>query len=158
MNIQLQEVEESDFAFAFEAKKQAMAPYIIPRWGWDEEYQLTIHRQKWNEKPWFLILSSEKAIGTVSIENFEGHARFGEFYILDEFRNQGIGTTVLTNFLTTCDADNQKVVLEYLKWNPVGALYKRNGFEITHESETHYFMKREPQPIHQTLDVEIPAS
>jgi len=144
MNIKLREVTDKDFDFAFEAKRQAMGPHITTKWGWDESYQLALQQERWNEKPWFIILMNDKTIGTVSIQHFESHVRFGEFYLYSQFQNQGIGTKVLQEFLTQCDRDSQKVVLEYLKWSPVGSLYKRNGFNVTGENDNHYFMAREP--------------
>ncbi len=144
MKIELVEAKEEDFEFAFEAKKQAMGPHIISKWGWDREYQYSVHKQRWEEKPWFLIQLNGESIGTVSIHHFEDHTQFGEFYLLDKFRNRGIGTTILRKFLADCDQASRKVVLEYLKWNPVGSLYRRHGFELTHESEIHYFMVRNP--------------
>jgi len=144
MNIKLREVTDKDFDFAFEAKRQAMGPHIITKWGWDESYQLALQHERWSEKPWFIILMNDKPIGTASIQNFESHVRFGEFYLYSQFQNQGIGTKVLQEFLTQCDQDSQKVVLEYLKWSPVGSLYKRNGFKVTGENDIHYFMAREP--------------
>ncbi len=144
MNIKLRDATEEDFDFAFKVKKQAMGPHIISRWGWDENYQLTIHKQRWSAKPWFIIFMDKEKVGTVSIQDIDGKIRFGEFYILDQYSNQGIGTVVLHNFLKECDQSNKTIVLEYLKWNPVDSLYKRNNFKITGESEIHYFMVREP--------------
>lgn len=135
---------EQDFEFAFLAKKQAMGPYITSRWGWDEKHQRDVHTIRWLEKPWFILWFEGKRIGTVSIHFLEEHVRFGEFYLIDGCRNRGLGTKVLTRFLNECDSKNQKVILEYLKWNPVGNLYKRNGFKVTHENEIHYFLERSP--------------
>jgi ribosomal protein S18 acetylase RimI-like enzyme len=52
---------------------------------------------------------------------------------------------VLSEFLKDCDRSNRAVQLEYLKWNPVGSLYKRHGFEVVSENKIHYFMVREPR-------------
>ena len=60
---------ESDFDFAFEAKRDAMGPYIKVRWGWDQEYQLSIHKLRWAEKLWFVVMLEDEAIGTVSIHD-----------------------------------------------------------------------------------------
>lgn len=144
MNIEIREAVELDFDFAFEAKRQAMGPHIISKWVWDEDYQLAAHKQRWEEKPWFVIEMDDRPIGTVSIHRLEHYVRFGEFYLLSEFQNKGIGTAILQRFLKECDDRSEAAVLEYLKWSPVGSLYKRNGFKITHENEIHFFMKREP--------------
>lgn len=146
MDIKLRPAEESDVDFAFEVKKQAMGPHIRARWGWDEKYQRDLHLQRFGEKPWFLVLLENNPIGTVSIDDQPDQIRFGEFYLIDGFRGKGIGTKILADFLIQCDKASKRAVLEYLKWNPVGSLYKRHGFKVVAENEIHYFMEREPSP------------
>lgn len=133
---------ESDYDFAFSVKKDALGPHIERHWGWDEAYQLKVHDQRWTEKPWFLILLDDQKIGTVSIQKSPDALRFGEFYILGTSRGKGVGTKVITDILNQCDAEQRTCRLEYLKWNPVGSLYKRHGFEIVDENDIHYFMIR----------------
>ena len=65
-----------------------MGPHIIPKWGWDEDYQLSVQQKRWDEKPWFIILMDDKPIGTVSIHHFESHVRFGEFYCIANFKTR----------------------------------------------------------------------
>lgn len=144
MQIELIAALEHDIDFAFEVKRQAMGPHIIDKWGWDELFQRNLHKQRYSEKPWFILYLDSLPIGTVSIHELPEHIRFGEFYLLDEYRNKGIGSEFLKSFLLECDTKSKSVVLEYLKWNPVGTLYKRYGFEVTSENDIHYFMKRKP--------------
>jgi len=66
----------------------------------------------------------------------------GEFYIFSSFHRKGIGTEVLTGILRETDAKGLPVRLQCLKWNPVVALYKRHGFVVTSESDTHFLMER----------------
>jgi RimJ/RimL family protein N-acetyltransferase len=145
MNPTLRAATDRDFEFAFQAKKNALGSHISARWGWDEEYQRSVHKQRWSEKPWFVVMLGDQPIGTVSIHELPELTRFGEFYLLDSFRGQGLGTTILAEFLESCDRSNRSVRLEYLKWNPVGSLYKRHGFEVVSENDIHYFMVREPR-------------
>ena len=141
--VTLKDVTPEDFDFAFEAKRQAMGPHIVEKWGWDEEFQRSLHEQRWSEKPWFILERDNEKIGTLSLHKIDDKTiRFGEFYLLDEYRNQGIGTGVLTEILKDCDEKGLRVILEYLHWNPVGSLYKRHGFKITSENDIHYFMER----------------
>ena len=145
MNPTFRPTTNNDFAFAFEAKKDAMGSHISSRWGWDDKYQLDVHKQQWSEKPWFIVMLGEEAIGTVSIHEQPDFIRFGEFYLLNSFRRKGLGSMILSEFLKGCDRSQRSVRLEYLKWNPVGSLYKRHGFEVVSENEIHYFMVREPR-------------
>ncbi|MEC8010112.1 MAG: GNAT family N-acetyltransferase [Pseudomonadota bacterium] len=144
MILTFRQADDSDYELAFQAKKQAMGPHITVKWGWDEAYQRSIHNRRWHEKPWFVLMMGETSVGTLSLLRQDSILRFGEFYLLDEYRNRGLGTQVLQSVLDECDQNGEVVILEYLKWNPVGSLYKRFGFKVTHENDVHYFLRREP--------------
>ncbi len=135
---------EADVQFAFEAKKRAIGPHIKKRWTWDEAFQLDFHRMRYAEKPFFQILQKGVTIGVVSVLHRPDHIRFGEFYIFPEHQQKGLGTSILLHVLRMADEAMLPVRLEYLKWNPVGSLYLRNGFRVTHETETHYHLERKP--------------
>lgn len=132
-----------DEKFALDAKLAAMRPHIVKRWGWDEDFQREVHQRRFGEKPFFQILFKEQKLGTVSFEVFVDYARFGEFYLFPEFQNQGLGSKVLKHCLQQADKLSLPVRLEYLRWSPVGSLYRRNGFVETGRSEIHYFMERD---------------
>lgn len=145
MDIRIRPVVSEEFDFAFKVKKQAMGEHILAKWEWDEEFQLNLHRTRWSEKPWFVIEIDGTDVGTVSLHDLdENTLRMGEFYLLDDFRNNRLGTAVLGHILETSDIKGQTVVLEALKWNPVRSLYERHGFTVTSENEIHYFMERKP--------------
>lgn len=133
---------QEDFEFSFLAKTQALGPHVAKKWGWDEQFQRNIHERRVREKPFFAIRSRGKSIGTLSLQLQLGHIRFGEFYLLDQFRGHGIGSKVLRHCLRIADERGFPVRLEYLQWNPVGSLYRRNGFIETGRSESHYLMER----------------
>ncbi len=146
MKVRLVPAGESDCEFAFEAKRQALGPYVEAHWGWDDTVQREMHRRRWTERPWSIILHEEQPVGTVSVARTATHVQFGEFYLLPAFQRQGIGTEVLRAVLRQADADGFTVKLEYLKGNPVGALYKRHGFAVVAENDHHYFLVRVPHP------------
>ena len=144
MQFTLRPAVESDFDFAFQAKREALGPHIIAKWGWDETFQLAIHGNRWRERPWSIIESDGTAVGSVSVAEAADHIRFGEFYLLPQFQRQGLGTNILLSVLARSNDLSLPVRLEYLKWNPVGSLYRRHGFEVISENDTHYFMARQP--------------
>ncbi|MEM7405170.1 MAG: GNAT family N-acetyltransferase [Pseudomonadota bacterium] len=146
MEVHLRVAHEGDFEFAFDAKCDAMGPHIRKRWGWDDAFQRDHHRRRWEEKRWYVIEGENDRIGTVAIDITASHVQFGEFYILGTYRNQGVGTHVLRYALSLADERQLETRLEYLKWNPVGTLYARHGFEIRAENEIHYFLVRPPAP------------
>jgi GNAT superfamily N-acetyltransferase len=130
-----------DLEFSFAVKKEALGPHIRARWPWDEDYQRQIHLQRFTEKPFFRIRRQDDAVGTLSWTIGEDHARFGEFYLFPQYQGAGLGTRILRHALAVADAKNLPVRLEYLKWNPVGNLYQRNGFVRKRETDVHVFLE-----------------
>jgi len=144
MPLELRTADDAEFEFAFRAKRDAIGPHVSVRWGWDEPWQREHHRRKWQSKPWQIIWLDGERIGTVSIDLQPSHLQFGEFYILGPWRNRGLGTEVLCRALSVANDRGLETHVEYLKWNPVASLYRRHGFAIHAENETHYFLKRAP--------------
>jgi GNAT superfamily N-acetyltransferase len=70
-----------------------------------------------------------------------------ESYLFARYQGAGLGTLILRHALWLVDAKNLPVRLEYLKWNPGGNLYLRNGFVRTHETGVHVFLERPPNGI-----------
>ena len=145
MEVTLSPAEATDFEFAFEAKHQALGPYVTAHWGWDEALQRELHRQRWAGRPWSIINYASQKVGVVSVARADMHIQFGEFYLLTRFQRQGIGTEVLRAVLRQADADGLPVKLEYLKGNPVASLYERHGFAVVSENEHHHFLVRSPR-------------
>jgi len=142
MPLELRPADDSEFDFAFQAKRDAIGPHVCVRWGWDETWQLEHHRGRWESKPWQIVLLDSQRIGTVSIDIQPSHLQFGEFYILAPWRNRGLGTGVLCRALSVADDKGIETRVEYLKWNPVASLYRRHGFAVYAENDTHYFLRR----------------
>jgi len=144
MALELRTAEDSEFEFAFHAKRDAIGPHVAARWEWDEPWQLEHHRRKWQTKPWQIIWLDADRIGTVSIDVQPSHLQFGEFYILGRWRNRGLGSEVLRRGLSVADDNALETRVEYLTWSPVASLYRRHGFAIYGENDTHYFLRRAP--------------
>jgi GNAT superfamily N-acetyltransferase len=144
IQFELMSKAERDFEFSLAAKKAALGPYISERWGWDDEFQRAVHRARFSEKPFFKIVRREQALGTVSLMQRPDHVRFGEFYLFPESQRQGLGTRILRHCIALSDAIGLPVRLEYLKWNPVGSLYRRHGFRVIGETDIHRLMERPP--------------
>lgn len=130
------------FEFSFSAKRLALGPYIVERWGWDETYQRAVHVDRLTNKPFYHIIRDDLAIGTLSFASQLDHIRFGEFYLLPDYQRQGIGTLVLTHCIAQSDMLGLPMRLEHLKWNPVGKLYRRHGFTAVGETDTHWLLER----------------
>jgi GNAT superfamily N-acetyltransferase len=85
-------------------------------------------------------------VGTLSFHIQPDHIRFGEFYLLPQHQNRGIGSALLAHCRRVADSLTLPVRLEYLHWNPVGALYRRHDFVQVGQSDTHRFLQRAAKP------------
>ena len=132
---------EENFAFALAAKKEALGPYVIPKWGWDDEAQRRILEEHWEARNFRRIVVDGQAAGTVSMEEKPGEWFFSDFYLFNAFQRRGIGGEVLSRFLADAARVRVPVTLKVIKWNPARSLYERHGFAVTGETETHYLMR-----------------
>ncbi len=130
--------------FAFEVKRAALGPHIVVRWGWDEEFQRDFHEQRFRDTPLSRIVHKGQAAGTIALTALADYVRLDEFYLLPTHQRQGLGTRILTHCAAVADARGLPLRLRYLKWNPVGSLYRRHGFAAIDETEIHFIMQRQP--------------
>jgi GNAT superfamily N-acetyltransferase len=114
MRLALRPATERDLSFAFEAKTQALGPYIRSKWGWDQEFQLGLHKQRWSKKSWFIVLLKDTPIGTVPVQDGPVFIRFGESYLLPEHQGKGLGSEILAGVLKRAEEAQLPVKLEYL--------------------------------------------
>ena len=130
--------------FAFEVKRAAMGPHIVARWGWDEAFQRNFHEKRFRDTPLSRIMHNGQAVGTIALTAFADHLRLDEFYLHPAHHGQGLGTRVLKHCAAIADAREMPLRLRYLKWNPVGSLYRRHGFTVIDETDIHFIMERQP--------------
>ena len=142
INVVPMENTPGNFEFSLAVKKEAFGPHIVKRWGWDEQHQRETHSERWAARRFFQIVLDGDSIGTVSLDESPSHVTLSDFYILSPFHRRGIGTEVLAKILSEASARGLPVRLQRLKWNPAFSLYKRHGFVVTGETDTHFQMER----------------
>ena len=135
---------DDDYEFSYQVKKADEGEYIRRIWGWDEALQRNFHKKDWKEKRPDIIAYEDKPIGTLSVIQHEGCIEIGQFFILPEYQNRGIGSCLLGRILRKADKAGLVSRLAFLEGNPVASLYRRNGFYLVKETATHCFMEREP--------------
>ena len=74
----------------------------------------------------------------------ENYIEIGQFYLLPEYQNEGIGSYLLSSVLENSDKTGLLAKLVVLKVNPAISLYRRHGFKIVDSNEYQYLMEREP--------------
>jgi GNAT superfamily N-acetyltransferase len=141
--IKLIPADETYREFSYQVKKVAEGEYITSMFGWDDDVQRGFHDKAWQQQKPDIITYDGKLIGTVAAIESEDCIEIGQFFILPDYQNKGIGTHLLKNILDEADQLRKKVTLKFLKNNPVESLYIRNGFRLVYTSEVAHHMERQ---------------
>ena len=85
------------------------------------------------------IICNKKIIGSFLFRKIDEGLLLDEIYIEKEYRNKGIGSSIIKNYTINC---NEKIYLWVYKAN-INAynLYKKLGFKISKETKTRYYME-----------------
>ena len=140
--IKLIPADEIHKEFSYQVKKVAEGEYITHMFDWDEDVQRDFHVRAWQQKKPDIITYDGKLIGTIATIESEDCIEIGQFFILPDYQNKGIGTHLLKSILDKADQLGKNVTLRFLKNNPVKSLYVRNGFRVIYTSEIMHYMER----------------
>jgi GNAT superfamily N-acetyltransferase len=140
--IKLIPADETHKEFSYQVKKIAEGEYITDMFDWNEDVQRDFHIRAWQRQKPDIITYDSKLIGTIATIESEDCIEIGQFIILPDYQNKGIGTHLLKNILDKADKLGKSVKLRFLKNNPVKSLYIRNGFRVVYTSEILHYMER----------------
>jgi GNAT superfamily N-acetyltransferase len=132
----------SDYSFAFRVHCAAMRPSVEPIFGWDERFQARYFRLHFNPAQRQIIRFAGVDVGIFSVEEQEESLFLALIAILPRYQQLGIGTTLIRGLQREARERGFPVTLRVLKSNHrARALYKRLGFALTGETDTHYQME-----------------
>ncbi len=94
-----------------------------------------------------VIQQAEQSIGRMIIDRSEPTILLIDIALLPEFRNHGIGTTLIQELLKEADDAGRPVQLHVENFNPAMNLYKRFGFVKTAEVSFYLEMTRQPKAV-----------
>ena len=132
---------DEDFDFLYGLHRVTLKPYVDATWGWDAAF----HRERFtaNFKPekWQVVVVDGRDVGGLALETRDDELFLSGIYILPDYQNRGLGTTLLRDLLAQAERSGLPVSLQVLKVNPARRLYERLGFTVVGETETHYQMR-----------------
>jgi GNAT superfamily N-acetyltransferase len=73
-----------------------------------------------------------------------------QLFIDQAFQRRGIGTEVMHRVIKEAAAASRDVTLGVVKANPARQLYARLGFQVTHEDERKFYMRRDQSALELT--------
>lgn len=146
MDYNFENYKKEYFKTLYKMKKENFKWYVKKIYGWDEKKQIEIYKNFINEhrKDMKIIKSNNKIIGVfTNYINENNESVISLFYIDKSYQGKGIGTKILKEQLEFDKQNKRNTILQVYKENPAQFLYKKVGFEIYQETDTHYKMRRE---------------
>jgi GNAT superfamily N-acetyltransferase len=133
----------ADREFAFRLKKATLGEQIRQVWGWDEEEQRRLHEGRFAAQDFQVIRASGAEVGLLALDRRPDSVNVNQLLVCPEYQGRGIGTACMMQVIK-CAAD-LPVRLRVLKVNRRAAgFYRRLGFSVSGETETHLLMERRP--------------
>ena len=140
MEIAKRQACKSDYQWLYELKVAAMGGYIKQIFGWNAAVQKEFFDSDFRPNDITVITFDGLDAGMFElVKNTEGYF-LKRIEILPSFQSKGVGSSIIREVLSRAAFKRENVYLMVFKINPAQKLYKRLGFEITKETETHYKM------------------
>lgn len=123
-------------------KKESVRPYVEKIWGWDEDYQIKDFNESYVASNFKLIQKENNIIGFTEINEFENYINITEIHLKPNYQGRGVGSKIIRKIVDQANNLSKTVIIGCFKENK-GAikLYKRIGFEVYRETDTHVIFK-----------------
>ena len=156
MPITLRDIRPEDEAFLFEvyASTRAQEMALVP---WDDEQRrsfLTMqfaaqhahYREQFPDANYSVILRDNLPLGRFYVLKEKSEIRILDITILPEYRNSGIGTSLLRELLDEAAQSKQRVLIYVETFNPSLRLFECLGFKSIAEEGINFLMEWRPAP------------
>ena len=135
---QLREAGDDDLEKLFSLFAASREDLLAAISTWDETQQKTFmhlqfeaqrdqYRRQYPDAHWDVIIRQGEIIGQILVARADGF-RLVDLSLLPEFRNLGIGSSLLQGLLDEAEGSGRRVTLHVLQNNPAIHLYQRLGF------------------------------
>ncbi len=119
-----------------------MEDYVIAAWGkWCDEIVRSQLFDGLNANAFNSIFVDRLRVGAISVERHGTHIQIEDLYFIEEFQNQGIGTSIILDIIDEAHQSDKPVRLRVLSSSPAKILYERLGFVVVQTTSERYFME-----------------
>jgi ribosomal protein S18 acetylase RimI-like enzyme len=138
----LELMQPCDFEFLYDLCRSTMERYVIAAWGkWYDEIVRSQLLDGLKNNAFNSIFIDQSRVGAIAVERHDTHIQIEDLYILEEFQNQGIGTSIILDIIAEAHQSNKPVRLRVLSSSPAKLLYERLGFVVVQTAPERYFME-----------------
>jgi GNAT superfamily N-acetyltransferase len=116
---------------------------IINELSLNVDAQFNSLRQRWDVTQVRIITLNGADVGWVQSIVDNGALFLGELFVAGPFQNRGIGTEVVNTLIEEAARAGMALTLGVVKTNPALRLYERLGFQVTHDDDRKFYMRRE---------------
>ena len=133
---------DADFEFLCSLKKRTLRDYVVATWGeWDEEWQRRHFTADFARARPHVVSVDARAVGTLTVHRGPDDIFLENIGLLPEWQGRGLGSRIIEDVLAEAASADMPVRLKVLKVNPAHGLYRRLGFVVESESDTHLLMR-----------------
>jgi ribosomal protein S18 acetylase RimI-like enzyme len=102
------------------------------------------YQQHYPDAAFEIIMVDEQPAGRLYVDRWPKEIRIVDIALLPEYRNAGIGTTLLKGILEEAVQSGKPVSIHVERFNPAMRLYERLGFSTISENGVYYLMEWVP--------------
>jgi GNAT superfamily N-acetyltransferase len=122
---------------------------IIRELKLDRAAQAASLRLEWDPAQVRVMVLDAIDVGWFQIIPHDDVLFLAQIFVDRPFQGRGIGTAIMNNLISEGARAGQGMALAVVKTNPALRLYRRLGFRITHEDNRKFYMRRDPDVMHQ---------
>ena len=140
--IQLRKAAAADADFIYALVEKTMRGYVEQIWGdFSEDYNRRNIVESIASGIYSIIVVDGREVGALAVEREDTHIQLTQLYVLPEYQNQGIGTSLVRQLAQEAKKVKKPLRLRVLSVNPARKLYEREGFRVTSETPERFFME-----------------
>ena len=117
---------------------------IIEELNLDRTAQAVGLQQQWILTEVHIITLGGSDVGWLQTKTQDDGLFVAQLFVEASVQRRGIGTAVMNRLIAEAARAHRAVLLAVVKTNPAVRLYERLGFQVTHEDDRKFYMKRDP--------------
>ena len=124
-------------------KRAAFREYVDKVWGWDEDKQQKLHRERFGAQDFRVVSLKGEDVGIMALCVEPDCLKLNQLFLMPSHQGMGIGAECMLRIIDEARELGLPVRLRVLKVNPRAlAFYRRLGFLAAGETQTHVLMAR----------------